>query len=122
MTDVQKKVMDTICSSDLVYYVVPNYCGLPCANYLAYNERCVGYFNMDRQLTQSYMSIKKAFIIVSNTENDFFVQAMRGQTNQEPEILYLKTGKYGKRSIAGDLMDSEAAAQDLAQFIMRTSS
>lgn len=111
----QKRVMDAICDSDLVYFVVPNYCGYPCANYFAFNERSVGYFGMDRGKMERYMKVRKRFIIVSNTEG--FEEAMHQQTTDEPEILYMKSRKYHKQSVAGDLLDSEAARADLDAFL-----
>jgi multimeric flavodoxin WrbA len=117
LNDRQKIIMDTICSSDLVYYIVPNYCGYPCANYYAFNERCVGYFGLDRMKMNQYMSVKKRFIVVSNTQTEAFRSAMQQQTKDEPEILYMMTGKYHKKSIAGDLMESDAAKADLEAFL-----
>ena len=117
VNDHQKEVMDAVCDSDMVYIIVPNYCGYPCANYFAYNERTVGYFNLDRELTKKYMSVPKRFIVVSNTEGDNFVNALRQQTNEEPVILYLKSGRYRKRSTAGDILDSEEAVADLRAFL-----
>ena len=111
------KVMDSMLESDLVYFIVPNFCGGPCGNYYAFNERTVGYFNMDRALMGRYMAVKKKFIFVSNTECDSFVQATRQHTKEEPEILYLKTGKYKKQSIAGDMMTTEEAQADLKAFL-----
>lgn len=113
----QKTIMDAICGADLTYFIVPNYCGYPCANYFAFNERTVGYFNGDRELMKKYMSVPKRFIIVSNTEGASFVNAMKQQVSGEPEMLYLKTGKYKKRSTAGDMMDSEEACADLKAFL-----
>jgi hypothetical protein len=104
-------------TSDLIYYIVPNYYGLPCANYYAFNERCTGYFNMDRELMKKFQSVKRRFIVVSNTETDAFAQAMKMQSGTEPEILYMKTSKYGKRSTAGDILESEAARADLEDFL-----
>lgn len=109
--------LDDACASDLIYYIIPNFCGYPNANYFAFNERCVGYFGMDRQLRAGYMKIRKKFIIVSNTENDNFKNAAQQQTAAEPEMLYLKTGKYHKRSTAGDLMESDEAKADLQAFL-----
>ena len=117
LTQAQKKIMDDICDSDLVYFIVPNYCGYPCANYFAFNERSVGYFNMDKDLMERYMNVRKRFIIVSNSEGSNFEDAMRQQTNEDPEILYLKTRKYQKQSIAGNLLTSEAAKADLKAFL-----
>ena len=62
------------------------------------------------------MNIKKKFIIISNTEDDTFMNEMYQQAN-EPNVLYMKTSKYGKRSIAGDLLDSADAKSDLCNFI-----
>ena len=111
----QSAIMNRICDSELVFFIIPNYCGYPCANYYAFNERSVGYFGMDRGKMNAYMNVPKRFIIVSNTEG--FEDAMRQQTNSEPEILYLKSGKYKKRSIAGDILESEDAKTDLEQFL-----
>ncbi len=112
-----KEMMDTICGSDLVYFVVPNYCGFPCASFYAFNERSVGYFNMDRERLNRYMSVKKRFIIISNTESIQFKAAMQQQTAEDPDMLYMKTSKYQKPSIAGNLLESENAQTDLQAFL-----
>ena len=70
------KTMDPLISSDIVYFIVPNYCEFPYANYFAFNERTLGYFNNDEQLLQKYYNIKKNYIIVSNTENEIFYKVM----------------------------------------------
>jgi len=116
LTEDQRKIMEAITKSDLVYFIVPNYCGYPCANYFAFNERSVGYFNMDRALMEKYMAVKKRFIVVSNSEENF-AEAMQQQTNEQADILYLKTRKYQKQSVAGDLLTSEAAKADLQAFL-----
>ena len=116
LTDKQKEVMNAICDSELVYFIIPNYCGYPCANYFAFNERSVGYFNLNRSLMEKYMTVQKRFIIVSNSE-EHFVQAMQQQTNDIPDILYLQSSKYGKQSIAGDILDSDEAKADLEAFL-----
>lgn len=113
----QTEVFDAIVGSDLVYYIVPNFCGMPNSLYYVFNERSVGYFNMDRALMSKYLSVKKQFIIVSNTENNTFVKAMQQQTSGVPEILYMKTSKFGKKSTAGNLLDSEQAQADLMLFL-----
>lgn len=116
-TDTQMQIMRAATESDLIYFIVPNFCGYPNAAYFAFNERSVGFFNMDRVLTKQYMSVPKRFIIVSNTENENFRNAMQQQTSEEPKMLYLKTGRYKRRSTAGDLMDCEEAVNDLRVFI-----
>ena len=117
VTEHQREVMDAVCESQITYYIIPNFCGYPCSNYFAYNERSVGYFNMDRALMGRYMAAPKKFVLVSNTENDNFLNAVKQQTKEQPQILYLKTSKYGKRSTAGDLMTSEEAKADLQAFL-----
>ena len=115
--DNQKQLMDAVAGAAEVYYVIPNFCGYPCANYFAFNERSVGYFNGDRKKMQEYMAVKKRFVIVSNTEGDNFVKAMSQQIQGEPEILYMKTSRYKKVSTAGDMLESEDARADLKQFL-----
>ena len=117
LTDGYTDMMDAICSSDLAYYVIPKFCGMPNAVYYASNERSVGYFNMDQIVMAQYMGVRKRFIVVSNTENDTFVEALRQQINTDPEILYLKTNRYLKKSIDGDMLQSEAAQNDLLEFL-----
>ena len=116
LNDRQRQVMDAALQADILYFIVPNYCGFPSANFYAYNERSVGYFNMDRVKLKQYMDIPKKFIIVSNTENPAFEQAMQ-QQSKEPDILYLKTSAYQKKSIAGDLLTNEKAQLDLKAFL-----
>ena len=65
--------------------IIPNYCGYPCANYFAYNERSVGYFNLDKVLMDKYMNAKKRFIVVSNTEGTNIENALT-QQSAEPKI------------------------------------
>ena len=113
----QRAAMDAICEADLAYYIIPNFCGNPCANYFVYNEKCAGYYNGDRALMQKYLITPKRFVIVSNTESITFENAVRQQIKGEPEILYMKTSKYGKRSTAGDMLESENAKADLDAFL-----
>ena len=117
LSNPQQQLMDAICEADLAYFIVPNYCGYPCANYFAFNERTVGYFNLDRSLMQKYMNVPKRFVVVSNTESSNFETALNQQVNGTPDILYMKTGKYHKRSIAGDMMDADEAKVDLKAFL-----
>ena len=113
----QQEIMDRICGSDIVYYIVPNYCGYPCANYFAFNERSVGYFSLNKQRMDTYMNIPKRFIAISNSEG--FEEAMQQQTFATPDIIYLKSRKYQKQSISGDLLESEAVKEDQDSFLRK---
>lgn len=113
----QEEVMHAVMHSDITYMIIPNFCGMPCANFYAYNERSIGFFNMDRGVMGQYMNVKKRFVIISNTETVMFDQAMRQQTKEDPDVIYLKSGKYGKRSTAGDILESTHAQADLNGFL-----
>ena len=117
VTDYQTQVMKSVMDSDVAYLIAPNFCGFPSASFMAYNERSIGFFNMDRTVMGQYLSVKKRFIMVSNNETAAFDQAMRLQTKEDPDVVYLKSSKYGKRSIAGDILDSDAAKADLQAFL-----
>ena len=112
-----QNIMESVCASDVTYYLIPNYCGLPCANYYAFNERIVGWFNGDREKMQRYLESDKRFIFISNTENDAFYQVTKQHATNNSEILYLASRKYSKSSIAGDLLQSDAAQSDLDCFL-----
>lgn len=116
-SEYQMENMDAILDSDIIYMIVPNYCGFPCANFLTFNERSVGYFNLDRAQMQRYMDIRKRFIIVSNSENEAFQKAIAQQATDPSEVLFLKTSAYGKRNIAGDILTSVDAVADLDAFL-----
>ena len=111
--------MNAIMSSELVYFILPNYCGFPCASYFAFNERSVGFFHGDETILESYLAVPKRFIIVSNTESQAFADAMQQQVSDEPEILYQKSSNYGKKSICGDILTSEQARTDLDYFLQK---
>lgn len=108
-------------ASDMTYFILPNFCGFPCASYFAFNERSVGFFYGDEAVLNRYLDAPKRFIIVSNTESPIFTQAMQQQTAQDPEILYLKSRNYGKQSIHGDILTSMQAQMDLDAFLRQTS-
>lgn len=118
ITKAQLDLMEQILASDLLYYVIPNYCGVPCANYYAFNERNVGFFNSDRALIEKFASLEKRYIMVSNTEGTAFESVPIQQSRANGgKMLYLKTSNYAKSSIAGDLMTSSKAKSDLTTFL-----
>lgn len=79
----------------------------------------MGFFHGDETTLENYLAVPKRFIIVSNTESQAFVDAMQQQVSSEPEILYLKSSVYGKRSICGDILTSEQARADLENFLRK---
>ena len=117
VTESHTQIMDAVCQADLVYFIIPNYCGFPPASCYAFNERSVGYFNKNRELMGKYRNVPKKFIIVSNTEGQNFESLIQSQVTGNPELIYLKTSKYKKISTAGDLMESDEAKADLMVFL-----
>ena len=114
ITDYLRELMQDICASERAYYIVPNFCGYPNATFFAFNERRVALMKETRAV---YPGIEKKFIIVSNTESECFAQAMRQQVAGDPDMLYLKSGKYKKQSTAGDILTSQEAQADLKAFL-----
>lgn len=119
LTIQQQETMAIISESDIVYFIIPNYCGVPCANYYAFNERNVGWFAADRTRMELYNKLEKRFIFISNTESQAFELVAKQQYAEAGEVLYLKSGKYKKNSTAGDLMTSDAAKEDLFKFVAK---
>ncbi len=112
----ESAIYKAISSAKLVYFIIPNYCGFPCSNYFIFNERSVGYFNKEQSLLDQYMSVKKCFIFISNTEDTVF-NAAALQQGTDPDIFYLKASKYNKRSIDGDILDSATVRSELTAFL-----
>lgn len=109
---------EEITSSDLSYYIVPNYCDYPCSAFFAFNERSQCYFQKRQDRLEKYLSVKKKFIVVSNTGKDNFTAAFRYQIqeSEEPDILFLEAKRFHKVSINGDLMEAEEAREAVRRF------
>ena len=109
--------MSDICASEMAIFVLPNYCDFPCGHFFMFNERSQCFFQKHEERLEAYLQVPKKFIVVSNTGKENFIEAMRQHTECEPEILFLSAKHYGKSSIAGNLMESEAAKADIRQFL-----
>lgn len=115
--DKEHEILEAIMQSDVVYFVLPNYCDYPNANFFIFNERSQCFFQGRPDLLESYLDIPKRCIVISNTNMDNFIQALAYQSNKKPEILFLSAKEYGKNSIQGDLLTSEDAVEHIRQFI-----
>lgn len=89
----EQTLMEAIVRSKMTFFVVPNYCDYPCANFFAFNERSQCYFQHRPELVEAYMEVPKKFIVVSNTGQDNFREAFRQHTNEEPAIPVFKRQK-----------------------------
>lgn len=119
IADPERAVCESITESDLTYFVVPNYCDYPCANFFAFNERSQCCFQGREDLLERYLAVRKKFVVVSNTGTENFAAAFRYHVSEgsEPEILFLSAKRFRRSSIRGDLMDCPEAREVLAEFI-----
>lgn len=117
--DMERRLLDGMIRSDLVYFILPNYCDYPCSSFFIFNERSQCFFQGRSDLLDAYEKVPKRAVVVSNTNEENFRQIMRYQAYEEPDILFLPAKKYGKTSIAGDLLTSEKAAADIAAFVRK---
>lgn len=116
-SDMEFRLLDAVCNSEIAYYILPNYCDYPCANFFVFNERSQCYFQSREDLLERYLDVPKKFIVISNSRSENFSEAFTQHTSKEPEILFLSANTFGKRSIDGDLMDSAAAVETLEAFL-----
>ena len=104
--------------SGVSYFIVPNYCDYPCANFFIFNERSQCYFQGRPELLDQYEAARKKFIVVSNTGQDNFTAAFRYHTGDAPpDVLFLSAKQFGRVSVQGGLMDSPEARGAVLRFI-----
>ena len=115
--DMETALMNAVCSSDEAWFIVPNYCGFPCANLYIYNERSVGYFGGDRQRMEQYMAVPKRFVLIGNGSQENFRRAFEQHTNEVPKILQLQSREFQVSSIAGNLLNQPEVQNRLIQFL-----
>lgn len=115
--DMEYRLLDDICHSAIAFFIVPNYCDFPCANFFIFNERSQCYFQDRPEQLERYLNVPKKFIVVSNGDQKNFREAFTQHSAEEPEILFLSARKYGKTSIQGDLLDAKEARTDLSAFL-----
>lgn len=116
MEDREYELYEAILGSAQTYYIIPNYCDYPCANFFIFNERSQCFFQGHPKRVEAYCRIPKKFIVVSNTNEQNFRDILAYHVEDEPDILFLHARKYGKVSIAGDLMTSGEAVAQLEAF------
>lgn len=111
-------IYEAVTESDLAFFIVPNYCDYPCSLYFSFNERSQCYFQKNYPRLEKYLSVRKKFIVVSNTNRENFISAFRYQVTEgtEPEILFLSAKRFGKVSISGDITDSEEAKNLILRY------
>ena len=115
--DKEYELLETISKSTLTYFILPNYCDYPCANFFIFNERSLCYFQNDGDLLDVYERVPKKAVVVSNTNEENFKIALGYHSSNKPQVLFLSAKAYGKASIAGDLLTSDRAVSVLKAFV-----
>ncbi len=115
--DKEYELIDSIVNSTFTYFILPNYCDYPPANFFVFSERSQCYFQKHPDLSAKYEQIPKKYIVVSNTNREHFQTILAEHSADTPDILFLPAKKYGKVSLDGDLMTSEQAAAAIKEFI-----
>ena len=62
--DKEHEILEAIMHSEMVYFVLPNYCDYPCANYFIFNERSQCFFQRKPDLLEAYLTIPKRSIVI----------------------------------------------------------
>ena len=91
--DMECRLLDAITHSDLTFFILPNYCDYPCANFFVFNERSLCYFQGNPELLDAYEKVPKKVIVVSNTNEENFRKVMTYHADREPEIFFLSAAK-----------------------------
>ncbi len=117
--DRELSLLEAVSECDLAYFIVPNYCDYPCANYFIFCERGQSHFSGNHRLLSAYEAVPKKFIVISNTARDIFEQVFSTQTGGKPDILFLAAKDFGLRSIQGNLLSSLQVQEAIKAFAGR---
>ncbi len=115
--DAEFRILESITQSEMVYFVLPNYCDYPCANYFIFNERSQCFFQRRPELLDVYEKLPKRSIVVSNTNKENFITALSYQSEGKPDVLFLAAKSYGKKSIDGDLLTNEKVTAEINYWL-----
>ncbi len=112
--DIQK-CYQMVHESDFSYWLIPNYSGVPCANYFIFRERS--------QSTWSKFpisSVKKHFIVISNTDKTMFQELLKNEVNDETlNIDFFGSNMIERKSINGDLIDDEMIQSMINKLLIK---
>ena len=115
--DMEMTLLEAIVESDHTYFIVPNYCDYPCANFFIFNERSLCYFRADPNRLDRYEAVPKKTIVISNTNEVNFVTALQYHGIKEKDILFLSSHAYNKDSMSNDLLDVMQVKEKIWEFV-----
>lgn len=113
------RLYQSIIDADLAYYILPNYADQPPAVYFAFNERSSCVFQGNDVLLNTYLSVPKRFIFVSNRSTPAFDTLPEYHITEGtvPEVLYLPPRQFCHSSLDGNMMDTLEARALLYSFV-----
>ena len=114
--DREKELMDSICKSQTVYFVIPNYQDYPCANFFIFQERMQGYFHEYPMQREPFRNTAKRFIIVSNTSGNSFRRIAEQYGSSDPDLLVLRSREFGMSSIRDSMIQSAQVQAQIRAF------
>lgn len=119
LDDNLNEIFKAIVQSEETIFVLPNYLDQPNSNYFLFNERKCGFFNGNKDLQHRYLNIKKKFIVVSNSANSSFKEALSAHIDENAhlDLLFLNSKKFNQDPLAGALMSDEEAEGIIHDFL-----
>jgi len=108
--------MDSICKSQTVYFVIPNYQDYPCANFFIFQERMQGYFHKYPMQREPFRNATKRFIIVNNTSGDSFSRIAEQYGSSDSDLLVLRSREFGMSSIKDSIIQSPQIQAQIRRF------
>ena len=111
---------EAIDGAEEVIFIVPNYCGYPCGNFFAFNERGYSWFAGRKDRMARFAEVPKRFVVVSNSESHHFSEAFSYLVkDRNPEICYLATRKFAMNSFGGNLAQAPGVREILEVFLKK---
>lgn len=97
-----------VANSDFCFMLIPNYSGVPCANYFKFRERsqCVWQipFN-DDFLWQTYAKVDKHFFVIANTDKEVFAPLLKNEVENEVKITFISSNDIESKSMNEHLIN-----------------
>ena len=119
LSDMEYSMLEQVCCSELVYFIVPNYCDYPCANFFIFNERSNCYFQNHPERLEQYLRVPKKFLVISGSTSHHFKEVFEQHTDKDPNILFLNAKQFDKSSIDGTIMESNCVKALIKDFIQQ---
>ncbi len=112
-------IYEAVADAGQSVFIIPNYCGYPNSNYFMFCERACGYYRLAKENRGRYLSAKKKFIVVTNSNLDNFRETLKLQNaDGAADILFLESRLFKKNPANGDLMEDAAAKELVENFIL----